>query len=150
MIYFGVSYVTSEVIFFIRCHNILMIGQIYAVLCWKVCHVTKVDILKLYWNEVPNFNNFLFCMEHHSFLELPINIQNTCGGRLDACVSLCSCGYIYVNSSALIYLAFATTVILLVLLCQRDTTGLTTENSELKIRLQTMEQQVHLQDGNIH
>ncbi|ONM22861.1 putative transcription factor PosF21 [Zea mays] len=50
-------------------------------------------------------------------------------------------------SSALIYLAFATTVILLVLLCQRDTTGLTTENSELKIRLQTMEQQVHLQDA---
>ena len=30
---------------------------------------------------------------------------------------------------------------------QRDTTGLTAENSELKLRLQTMEQQVHLQDG---
>ncbi|TVU08930.1 hypothetical protein EJB05_42357 [Eragrostis curvula] len=30
---------------------------------------------------------------------------------------------------------------------ERDTTGLTTENSELKIRLQTMEQQVHLQDA---
>lgn len=30
---------------------------------------------------------------------------------------------------------------------QRDTTGLTAENSELKLRLQTIEQQVHLQDG---
>nr|GMD05983.1 probable transcription factor PosF21 [Ipomoea batatas] len=29
----------------------------------------------------------------------------------------------------------------------RDTTGLTAENSELKLRLQTMEQQVHLQDA---
>ncbi|CAI9099991.1 OLC1v1036900C1 [Oldenlandia corymbosa var. corymbosa] len=33
-------------------------------------------------------------------------------------------------------------------LLQRDTSGLTAENSELKLRLQTMEQQVHLQDGN--
>ena len=32
----------------------------------------------------------------------------------------------------------------------RETTGLTTENSELKLCLQTMKQQVHLQDGNIH
>ncbi|XWS22210.1 hypothetical protein CRYUN_Cryun29cG0014700 [Craigia yunnanensis] len=32
-------------------------------------------------------------------------------------------------------------------LLQRDTNGLTTENSELKLRLQTMEQQVHLQDA---
>ncbi|CAI0541118.1 unnamed protein product [Linum tenue] len=32
-------------------------------------------------------------------------------------------------------------------LLQRDTNGLTSENSELKLRLQTMEQQVHLQDG---
>ncbi|XP_074281456.1 putative transcription factor PosF21 [Silene latifolia] len=32
-------------------------------------------------------------------------------------------------------------------LLQRDTNGLTAENSELKIRLQTMEQQVHLQDA---
>ncbi|OIW05710.1 hypothetical protein TanjilG_23496 [Lupinus angustifolius] len=31
-------------------------------------------------------------------------------------------------------------------LLQRDTTGVSTENSELKLRLQTMEQQVHLQD----
>ncbi|GFY81360.1 Basic-leucine zipper (bZIP) transcription factor family protein [Actinidia rufa] len=31
-------------------------------------------------------------------------------------------------------------------LLQRDTNGLTVENSELKLRLQTMEQQVHLQD----
>lgn len=30
---------------------------------------------------------------------------------------------------------------------QRDTNGLTNENSELKVRLQSMEQQVHLQDG---
>jgi len=30
---------------------------------------------------------------------------------------------------------------------QRDTNGLAAENSDLKIRLQTMEQQVHLQDG---
>ena len=30
---------------------------------------------------------------------------------------------------------------------QRDTNGLTVENSELKLRLQTMEHQVHLQDG---
>ncbi|KAL8483037.1 hypothetical protein ACS0TY_025918 [Phlomoides rotata] len=32
-------------------------------------------------------------------------------------------------------------------LLQRDTNGLTVENSELKLRLQTMEQQVHLQDA---
>ncbi|KAL7106253.1 hypothetical protein ACP275_07G100500 [Erythranthe tilingii] len=32
-------------------------------------------------------------------------------------------------------------------LLQRDTNGLTSENGELKIRLQTMEQQVHLQDA---
>lgn len=30
---------------------------------------------------------------------------------------------------------------------QRDTSGLTVENSELKLRLQATEQQVHLQDG---
>ncbi|THG07673.1 hypothetical protein TEA_009622 [Camellia sinensis var. sinensis] len=30
---------------------------------------------------------------------------------------------------------------------ERDTNGLTAENSELKLRLQTMEQQVHLQDA---
>ena len=30
---------------------------------------------------------------------------------------------------------------------QRDANGITAENSELKLRLQTMEQQVHLQDG---
>ncbi|KAK9159613.1 hypothetical protein Syun_005954 [Stephania yunnanensis] len=32
-------------------------------------------------------------------------------------------------------------------LCYRDTTGLTAENNELKLRVQTMEQQVHLQDA---
>ena len=32
---------------------------------------------------------------------------------------------------------------------QRDTNGLNSENNELKLRLQTMEQQVHLQDGKI-
>lgn len=30
---------------------------------------------------------------------------------------------------------------------QRDTTGLTAENKELKLRLQAMEQQAHLRDG---
>lgn len=37
----------------------------------------------------------------------------------------------------------------LIALCllQKDTTGLTTENSELKLRLQAMEQQAHLRDG---
>lgn len=30
---------------------------------------------------------------------------------------------------------------------QRDTTGLTSENRELKLRLQAMEQQAHLRDG---
>jgi hypothetical protein len=30
---------------------------------------------------------------------------------------------------------------------QKDTTSLTTENSELKLRLQSMEQQAHLRDG---
>ncbi|KAI3776239.1 hypothetical protein L1987_46012 [Smallanthus sonchifolius] len=34
-------------------------------------------------------------------------------------------------------------------LLQRDTSCLTAENSELRLRLQTMEQQVHLQDGKI-
>ncbi|KAK7293762.1 hypothetical protein RJT34_16635 [Clitoria ternatea] len=32
---------------------------------------------------------------------------------------------------------------------QRDTNRMNSENSELKLRLQTMEQQVHLQDGKI-
>ncbi|XP_062193702.1 transcription factor RF2a-like [Phragmites australis] len=41
----------------------------------------------------------------------------------------------------------ATTLSAQLALLQRDTTGLTTENSELKIRLQAMEQQVHLQDA---
>ncbi|KAG8050540.1 hypothetical protein GUJ93_ZPchr0009g920 [Zizania palustris] len=41
----------------------------------------------------------------------------------------------------------ATTLSAQLALLQRDTTGLTTENSELKLRLQTMEQQVHLQDA---
>ena len=30
---------------------------------------------------------------------------------------------------------------------QRDTTGLTIENKELKLRLQALEQQAHLRDG---
>lgn len=30
---------------------------------------------------------------------------------------------------------------------QRDTTGLTAENKELKLKLQAMEQQAHLRDG---
>lgn len=30
---------------------------------------------------------------------------------------------------------------------QRDTNGLSSENTELKIRLQAMEQQAHLRDG---
>ena len=32
---------------------------------------------------------------------------------------------------------------------QRDTTGLTTENKELKLRLQAMEQQAQLREGNM-
>lgn len=32
---------------------------------------------------------------------------------------------------------------------QRDTTGLTAENKELKLRLQAMEQQAQLRDGNV-
>ncbi|GMH19890.1 hypothetical protein Nepgr_021731 [Nepenthes gracilis] len=41
----------------------------------------------------------------------------------------------------------ATSVSTQLTLLQRDTNGLTAENSELKLRLQTMEQQVHLQDA---
>ncbi|OVA08767.1 Basic-leucine zipper domain [Macleaya cordata] len=41
----------------------------------------------------------------------------------------------------------ATTLSAQLTMLQRDTTGLTAENSELKLRLQTMEQQVHLQDA---
>ncbi|XP_073003982.1 transcription factor RF2a-like [Typha latifolia] len=41
----------------------------------------------------------------------------------------------------------ATTLSAQLTLLQRDTTGLTAENSELKLHLQTMEQQVHLQDA---
>lgn len=41
----------------------------------------------------------------------------------------------------------ATTLSAQLTMLQRDTNGLTAENSELKIRLQTMEQQVHLQDA---
>ncbi|CAF1825899.1 unnamed protein product [Brassica oleracea var. botrytis] len=40
----------------------------------------------------------------------------------------------------------ATTLSAQLTLLQRDTNGLTVENNELKLRLQTMEQQVHLQD----
>lgn len=41
----------------------------------------------------------------------------------------------------------ATTLSAQLTLLQRDTNGLNAENSELKLRLQTMEQQVHLQDA---
>ncbi|CAN6448759.1 unnamed protein product [Victoria cruziana] len=41
----------------------------------------------------------------------------------------------------------ATTLSAQLTMLQRDTNGLTAENSELKLRLQAMEQQVHLQDG---
>ncbi|KAE8717578.1 Transcription factor RF2b [Hibiscus syriacus] len=41
----------------------------------------------------------------------------------------------------------ATTLSAQLTLLQRDSTGLTAENSELKLRLQTMEQQVYLQDS---
>ncbi|KAK1270491.1 putative transcription factor PosF21 [Acorus gramineus] len=41
----------------------------------------------------------------------------------------------------------ATTLSAQLSMLQRDTSGLTAENNELKVRLQTMEQQVHLQDG---
>uniref|UniRef100_A0A0A9CDG8 BZIP domain-containing protein n=1 Tax=Arundo donax TaxID=35708 RepID=A0A0A9CDG8_ARUDO len=41
----------------------------------------------------------------------------------------------------------ATTLSAQLAMLQRDTTGLTSENSDLKIRVQTMEQQVRLQDG---
>lgn len=41
----------------------------------------------------------------------------------------------------------ATTLSAQLTMLQRDTTGLTAENSELKVRVQTMEQQVHLQDA---
>ncbi|WOL00902.1 hypothetical protein Cni_G09615 [Canna indica] len=41
----------------------------------------------------------------------------------------------------------ATTLSAQLTLLQRDNTGLTAENNELKLRLQTMEQQVHLQDA---
>ncbi|XP_068646626.1 probable transcription factor PosF21 [Aristolochia californica] len=41
----------------------------------------------------------------------------------------------------------ATTLSAQLTMLQRDTTGLTSENNELKLRLQTMEQQVHLQDA---
>ncbi|XP_047318005.1 probable transcription factor PosF21 [Impatiens glandulifera] len=41
----------------------------------------------------------------------------------------------------------ATTLSAQLTLLQRDTNGLNVENSELKLRLQTMEQQVHLQDA---
>lgn len=41
----------------------------------------------------------------------------------------------------------ATTLSTQLTLLQRDTNGLNAENSELKLRLQTMEQQVHLQDA---
>ncbi|KAG0483519.1 hypothetical protein HPP92_011603 [Vanilla planifolia] len=41
----------------------------------------------------------------------------------------------------------ATTLSAQLTLYQRDTTGLTAENMELKLRLQTMEQQAQLRDG---
>ncbi|CAL9199888.1 unnamed protein product [Musa hybrid cultivar] len=41
----------------------------------------------------------------------------------------------------------ATTLLAQLTMLQRDTNGLTVENNELKLRLQTMEQQVHLQDA---
>jgi regulator of replication initiation timing len=43
----------------------------------------------------------------------------------------------------------ATTLSAQLTLFQRDTTGLSSENSELKIRLQAMEQQAHLRDGRL-
>lgn len=55
----------------------------------------------------------------------------------------------YLGKKKLIYTADSEygNIFLVVFHEQRDTNGLTVENSELKLRLQTMEQQVHLQDG---
>ncbi|CAI9116566.1 OLC1v1017750C2 [Oldenlandia corymbosa var. corymbosa] len=44
----------------------------------------------------------------------------------------------------------ATTLSAQVTMLQRDTTGLTNENKELKLRLEAMEQQAHLRDGMYH
>ncbi|XVF68416.1 hypothetical protein PTKIN_Ptkin11bG0001300 [Pterospermum kingtungense] len=44
----------------------------------------------------------------------------------------------------------ATTLSAQLTLFQRDTTGLSTENTELKLRLQAMEQQAQLGDGKLH
>ena len=54
---------------------------------------------------------------------------------------LCFCA-LFISLDLIIHLTF-----LMVIYEQRDTNGLTAENSELKLRLQTIEQQVHLQDG---
>ncbi|VAI74569.1 unnamed protein product [Triticum turgidum subsp. durum] len=45
--------------------------------------------------------------------------------------------------------AEATTLSTQLALLHRDTAGLSTENSELKMRLQNVEQQIHLQDGKV-
>ena len=39
--------------------------------------------------------------------------------------------------------------IFILFVCQRDTSGLTTENNELRLRLQSMEEQAQLRDGTI-
>ncbi|TVU01435.1 hypothetical protein EJB05_53111 [Eragrostis curvula] len=74
-------------------------------------------------------------MRYIAELERKVQTLQTEATTLSAQLSLLQVGTISLELSyALLYF-------------ERDTTGLTTENSELKIRLQTMEQQVHLQDA---
>jgi hypothetical protein len=47
------------------------------------------------------------------------------------------------------YITLSCLTYCILLQTQRDTTGLTTENRELKLRLQSMEEQAKLRDGMI-
>lgn len=55
--------------------------------------------------------------------------------------------HIHASHLPLLSLEFIIGIMILIFLIQRDTTGLSSENTELKLRLQAMEQQAQLRDG---
>ena len=77
-------------------------------------------------------------------LERKVQTLQTEATTLSAQLTLLQVGF---QVSLLYFLWVLKTFTLFFLFVQRDANGLTVENNELKLRLQTMEQRVQLQDG---
>lgn len=99
-------------------------------------HLLKkiLPVFGQYWN-FPG--RFPFCLSSILALRLilftGLHVFLVCSCRLPSQLAT-----IIVNCNTEVHMLFQ---------CQRDTTGLTAENTELKLRLQAMEQQAQLRDG---